>query len=63
MFATVPRAAEHHVMWKVRLPEGSRRAAMWTREAALQAFKEAFMKWLNDLHPGDWPRNRDCKRR
>ena len=31
----------------------------WSREAALQAFKAAFLKWVNGLHPGDWQRNRD----
>jgi hypothetical protein len=36
-------------------PEGD----AWSRDAALQAFKAAFMQWLNDLHPGDWQRNRD----
>jgi len=33
-----------------RVPDG---------EDALQAFRAAFFKWVNDLHPGDWQRNRD----
>lgn len=31
-------------------------------EAALTAFRESFMTWVNSLHPGDWQRNRDYKR-
>jgi hypothetical protein len=29
-----------------------------SREAALQAFREAFFKWL-DRHADEWPPNRD----
>jgi len=25
----------------------------------MQAIREAFLKWVNGLHPGDWQRNRD----
>ena len=38
-----------------RVPSGE----VTTREEALQAFREAFLKWVNDLHPGDWQRNWD----
>jgi hypothetical protein len=30
----------------------------WSRDAAMQAFKVAFLQWVND-HTDDWPRNRD----
>ena len=38
-----------------RTPSGD----VWSFEAGLTAFKEAFTKWHADLHPGDWQRNRD----
>ena len=31
----------------------------WSRQDALKAFRKAFLKPVNDLHPGDWQRNRD----
>ena len=31
----------------------------WSFEAAREAFRDAFFKWVNVLHPGDWQRNRD----
>ena len=34
----------------------------WSFEAAREAFRSAFFKWVNDLHPGDWQRNRDYKK-
>ena len=34
----------------------------WSRDAAMTAFKIAFLEWLNE-HAYDWPRNRDHKRR
>jgi hypothetical protein len=33
-----------------RTPDGD----AWSFEAARDAFREAFFKWVNDLHPGDW---------
>ena len=30
----------------------------WSRQAALKAFRKAFLKSVNDLPPGDWQRNR-----
>ena len=37
-----------------RVPSGD----TWSREAALQAFREAFFRWL-DKHADAWPSNRD----
>jgi hypothetical protein len=34
----------------------------WSFEAAREAFRAAFFKWVNELHPGDWQRNRDYKK-
>ena len=29
------------------------------RKLPWRRFREAFLKWVNDLHPGDWQRNLD----
>jgi hypothetical protein len=35
---------------------------VWSREAALEAFRTAFLIWVNDLDPGQWESNRDLSK-
>ena len=41
-----------------RNPDGE----VWSLEAAIEAFRKAFLNWVNELHPGQWQRNRDYKK-
>ena len=41
------------------LARGAPSGDAWSFEAAREAFREGFFRWVNELHPGDWQRNRD----
>ncbi len=44
------------------LAGGNPDGEVWSREAAIEAFRKAFLNWANELHPGQWQRNRDYKK-
>jgi hypothetical protein len=41
------------------LAGGNPNGETWSLEAGMQAFREAFLKWVNEMPPGTWQRNRD----
>ena len=41
------------------LAKGNPGGEVWSLEAAIEAFRMAFLQWVNEIHPGDWQRNRD----
>jgi hypothetical protein len=44
------------------LAKGNPEGEVWSLEAGIAAFREAFLKSVNEMHPGTWQRNRDHMR-
>ena len=48
--------------WRVDtfpLTKGNPEGEVWSLEAGIQAFRDALLKWVNALDPGQWESNRD----
>lgn len=44
------------------LATGSPAGEVWSLQAAIDAFRNAFLAWVNDMPVGTWQRNRDHMR-
>ena len=44
------------------LAKGNPDGEVWSLEAGIQAFRDAFLKWVNALDPGQWESNRDLSK-
>jgi hypothetical protein len=56
---------ETYWLWGVDtfpLAKGNAEGVAWSHEAAREAFRKAFLIWVNNLDPGQWESNRDYKR-